>query len=89
MPSAEITPAAVPINNLGPCDLRDLAWQNVALANSTLPPSTPEGGVGSLDVPIPDNILSQKGWAVMTYDVVDPATGNVLTSSTLDFPLNN
>lgn len=79
---------AVAINNLGPCALRDLAWQNVALANSTLPPSTPEGGVGSLDVPIPDNILGQKGWAVMTYDVTDPLTGNVLTSSTLDFQLN-
>ncbi len=79
---------AVAINNLGPCALRDLAWQNVALANSTLPPSTPEGGVGSLDVPIPDNILGQKGWAVVTYDVTDPLTGNVLTSSTLDFQLN-
>jgi hypothetical protein len=84
-----VAPAAVPINNLGPCDLRDLAWQNVALANSVLPPSTPEGGVGSLDVTIPDNILGQKGWAVMTYDVIDPVTGNVLTRSTLDFPLNN
>ncbi len=79
---------AVAINSLGPCALKNLAWQNVALANSVLPASTPEGGVGSLDVPIPDNILSQKGWAVMTYDVTDPATGNVLTSSTLDFPLN-
>jgi hypothetical protein len=26
--------------------------------------------------------------SVMTYDVTDPATGNILTSSTLDFPLN-
>jgi hypothetical protein len=83
-----VVPAPVAINNLGPCALKDLAWQNVALANSVLPASTPEGGVGSLDVPIPDNILGQKGWAVMTYDVTDPATGNVLTSSTLDFPLN-
>ena len=24
-----VVPDAVPINNLGPCDLRDLAWQNV------------------------------------------------------------
>ena len=83
-----VVAAPVAINNLGPCALRDLAWQNVPLANSVLPPSTPEGGVGSLDVPIPDNILSQKGWAVMTYDVTDPLTGNVLTSSTLDIPLN-
>jgi hypothetical protein len=83
-----VVPDAVAINDLGPCALKDLAWQNVSLADSVLPPSTPEGGVGTLNVPIPDNILAQKGWAVMAYDVTDPATGNVLTSSTLDFPLN-
>jgi hypothetical protein len=79
---------AVAINNLGPCALKDLAWQNVQLTDSVLPPSTPEGGIGTLNVPIPDNILSQKGWAVMTYDVTDPETGYVLSSSTLDFPLD-
>jgi hypothetical protein len=84
-----VVPDAVAINSLGPCALSNLAWQSVPLADSVLPPSTPETGVGTLDVPIPDNILSQTGWAVMTYDVTDPATGNVLTSSTLDFPLNN
>jgi hypothetical protein len=83
-----VVPDAVAINSLGPCALANLAWQDLPLADSVLPPSTPEGGVGTLNVPIPDNILSQTGWAVMTYDVTDPATGNVLTSSTLDFPLN-
>lgn len=83
-----VAPDVVPINSLGPCALQNLAWQNVQLADSVLPPSTPESGVGTLDVTIPDNILSQQGWAVMVYDVVDPATGNLLTTSTLDFPLN-
>lgn len=78
---------AVAINNLGPCALKDLEWANVPLDDSYLPP-TVNGKVGTLNVPIPDDILSQKGWAVMTYDVVDPVTGYVLSSSTLDFPLN-
>jgi hypothetical protein len=78
---------AVPINNLGPCALKALRWETVRLADSTLPASTPEGGIGTLSVPIPDDILGQKGWGVMTYDVADPETGNILSSSTLDFPL--
>jgi hypothetical protein len=83
-----VVPDAVPINSLGPCALQDLKWEDVQLADSVLPPSTPEGGIGTLNVPIPDDILSQKGWAVVTYDVTDPVTGAVLSSSTLDFPLN-
>jgi len=75
----------VPINNLGPCDLQALPWQNLQLAETALPPS--DGGVGTLNVAIPENILNQRGWAVMVYDVVDSATGEVLTTSTLDFPL--
>jgi len=82
-----VVPDAVAINDLGPCALKGLQWQDVQLADSVLPP-TVDGKVGTLSVPIPDDILSQKGWAVMTYDVTDSATGNILTSSTLDFPLN-
>lgn len=81
-----VAPDMVAINDLGPCAQQALAWQDVQLADSTLPPS--DGGVGTLNVPIPDNILAQQGWAVMVYDVVDSATGEVLTSSTLDFPLH-
>jgi hypothetical protein len=33
-------------------------------------------------------VLAQQGWAVMVYDVLDAATGEVLTTSTLDFPLH-
>ncbi|MFL6237428.1 MAG: hypothetical protein ACJ76N_30185 [Thermoanaerobaculia bacterium] len=76
----------IAINDLGPCALKNLQWQNLQLADSVLPPS--DGEVGTLNVPIPDNILAQQGWAVMVYDVVDAATGEVLTTSTLDFPLH-
>jgi hypothetical protein len=81
-----VVPDIIPINNLGPCDLQALPWQGLQLADNVLPPS--DGEVGTLNVPIPDNILAQQGWAVMTYDVVDSATGEVLTTSTLDFPLH-
>ncbi len=80
-----VAPDMIAINDLGPCAQQALQWQDLELADSVLPPS--DGKVGTLSVPIPDNILAQKGWAVMVYDVVDSETGEVLTTSTLDFPL--
>lgn len=76
----------VAINNLNPCDLRALKWEKIDLANDRLPAST-DGGPGTLNVTIPEHILSAKGWAVMVYDVADLETGEVLTTSSLDFPL--
>lgn len=76
----------VAINRLGPCDLQHLAWENVQLADSLLPAST-DKGAGTLNVTVPDHILGQQGWAVMVYDVTDPDSEEVLTTSTLTFPL--
>lgn len=76
----------VAINNLNPCDLNHLNWEQVTLADSLLPAST-DGKLGTLDVVIPERIRAQKGWAVMVYDVTDPETGELLTTSTLEFPI--
>jgi hypothetical protein len=76
----------IPIDRLGPCDLQALNWEKIDLANDVLPASTDQGP-GTLNVTIPDHILSARGWAVMVYDVTDLETGEVLTTSTLDFPL--
>jgi len=82
-----VAPDLVAINDLGPCALKNLQWQDVQLTESLLPAST-EGNPGTLTVKIPENIRAQSGWAVMVYDVTDLETGEVLTTSTLDFPLH-
>lgn len=76
----------VAINRLGPCDLQDLAWAPMQLADNLLPASTDEGA-GTLDVTIPDHVLKQQGWAVMVYDVTSTESDEILTTSTLTFPL--
>ena len=72
------------INDLDRDYLPDLAWQELPLENNLLPAAV-EGTPGTLDLSIPDEILEQPGFVVVSYDVTDPETGELYSAVTLEF----
>ena len=86
--NAEIAVAdgLVPLNELTRRDLDHLEWEPLDLEGSILPAAS-DAGPGRLDVGIPDHIRNNSGWAVLSYDVANPETGEVVSTVTLEFPL--
>jgi hypothetical protein len=83
---AAFSPGPIPINDLTRDQQERLPWQTVRLSSDLLPAST-EGQPGSLRLDIPENILSQKGFVVFSYDVNNAETGENLSTVTLEFEL--
>ncbi|HEX4499509.1 MAG TPA: hypothetical protein VIE43_27805 [Thermoanaerobaculia bacterium] len=74
----------IPIENLSRRDLTSLSWQNVSLASNVVPAGT-DSRQGTLAVPLP--LAGHKGWAVVTYSVLDPKLGTPTSTTTLEFPV--
>jgi hypothetical protein len=83
---AAFSPGLIPINDLTRGQQEHLPWQTVRLSSDFLPAST-EGQPGTLRLDIPQNILSQKGFVVFSYDVNNAETGENLSTVTLEFEL--
>lgn len=78
------SPGPVDINILTRGDLDHLSWEPVRLESNVLPAAS-EGRPGTLRVDVPENLRGRGLWAVFSYDIVDPKSGKVSSTVTLQF----
>jgi hypothetical protein len=81
-----VAAAEIPINDLARHSLGGLSWQPVRLADDYLPAGSNEAP-GILSFDLPSSVQGQKGWGVVTYDVVDPANPKSYSTVTFEFLL--
>ncbi len=81
-----VAPGEIDINVLTRGELDSLPWEPLHLEDHFLPAAV-DGTAGELRLHIPEAIQGQPGYAVLSYDIADPVSLEVLTTVTLEFPL--
>jgi hypothetical protein len=81
-----VSAEAVPINNLTRGALDHLSWEPLRLDDNFVPAAA-GSQPGTLRLNIPEHIRSQRGFAVFSYDITDTETSEVLSTVTLEVPL--
>lgn len=79
-------PAAIEIDVLAPDTLTGLDWRPIGVANPIVPAA--QGDVpGILTLEVPSDLVGRNGYAVFTFDVLDPKSSETLNTVTIEFPL--
>lgn len=79
-------PAAIEIDMLAPDTLTGLDWQPVDVADPIVP-AAQDGVPGILTLEVPEDFVGRNGYAVFTFNVVDPGSLETLNTVTIEFPL--
>lgn len=80
------SPNQIPIDGLTRSDLDALPWQPLAVTDNIVPGGSNDAP-GTLSIDFPASLLGQPGWGVVSYDIADPATGELQSTVTFEFPL--
>jgi hypothetical protein len=81
-----VSPNQIPIDSLTRADLDALPWQPLAVSDSFVPAGSNEVP-GTLGIYFPAGLFGQPGWGVVSYDLIDTATGELQSTVTFEFPL--